>query len=1631
MSILTPKMYFSLQNVLPSNVNNFFRSIIFATLATLAIIAFCESIDAATFVVNTTSDSQDVTPGNGVCADGSGMCSLRAAITEANALAGADIITLPAGTYTESLVAVNENANVGGDFDITSPITINGEGSATTIVQANATPNVANERVFHILSLGTAVTISGLTIQNGVFRFAGSTSTSPLGGGGARVEGANANLTINDCLITNNLSERRGGGIATNKANLTINNCMFTNNRAGSSVASSDSYGGAVAIDSEDGLRVIGQTATITNTVISNNKAESSVTNTFGGGVAVRANSASVLIDACSINSNLSNSTNASFIGYAGGLDNQDAIVTIVNSIVSGNTSRRHPGVRNQSRPGSSSVASLNIVNSTISNNISTALDAQGGGIANISSSSYAFVTLNSSTVSGNSLSGALSGSTSVGGGIFNMSNSSGEARLTISNSTISGNNAHDTGGVYSDGPHAICVINFSTVAGNSALTNNGGGGVFQGGTVGGFTTISNSIVADNIATVSADVNSLVSSNDYNHIENPDTGFFPAMHDVTGSDPALGTLGNNGGPTQTHMPSAGSAVLDTIPNGTGNCGSSITTDQRRFIRPFGAGCDKGSVEFGGVEATPTLTSTATSTNTPTNTPTASPTPMNPFPTVATLLPTFVGFSTQMNGSANPNGSATTGWFRYSQTNPGVCNDSFGTRSPSSGGLDLGAGTSPQDYWLRFSEGFGGVTYYYCAIAQNASGVGFGTIISAQTPTSPIAVTSPATTITSNSATLNGSVNPRNNSAFGHFRISTVNPGTCNDSFGTRVPSSSASDASLGGGANAVSYSFNVTGLLAGTTQYYCAIGNNSIGNSFGTVLSFVTASPTPTSTNTPTDTPTSTPTITNTPTPTPTPSGNYPDTTMSLSTNTTVMPDAPPTNASSINVSVSTNFKGTLEGDPTNGAVRVTNAHPAGVYTVTLNMSGSSGTTIRTFMLTVTTPAVCNPLSFTQASHFGNTFVNGGYWSAVGDFNSDGKQDLAVSNFYGATVSILIGDGAGNFPTGSNFSVGSSSFSLAVTDFNGDGKEDVVTANRNTNNVSILLGDGAGNFSPATNFAAGTNPFYVAAGDFNNDGSPDIVAANNGSNNVSILIGDGNGAFSAPTNLSTNTQPRSVTVGDFNSDGKQDIAVAHNTFPNSVSILMGNGLGGFSPATNIDGGFTPRSITVGDFNDDGKQDLVVTNPSSHGLSILLGDGTGNFSGSSFFQSGPSARPISVGVIDFNGDTKQDLVVSDTNGILFMLGDGTGQFSWVNEIGDGSALTTISAVVGDFNGDGKQEVAAANLDSFDISVWMRGCGVSGAITYGNAIGEPTPRFIPSVILNATGSPPSNTQSAVNTGTYSLSIVGTGPYTVTPSKTGGVNGITSFDAAKIAQHVAGISSLIGNQLIVADTSGNNNVSSFDAGLIARYVAGAGPPYGNTGTWKFDPVTRMYPSMTASITGQDYVGLLMGEVSGNWNNTLPRPVDSIAAVPLYLRNRSAKAWVSAGLERGIAVELPNLVSAVEKEIVMPVNVQGVADKDVMSYEFDLRYDPSVIQPLDDGVEVKDTASRGLSVVTNATELGILRVVVYGAYPIDQDGVLLNLRFTAVGNSGSVSPLSFERIMFNEGEPRVNVAGGQIQVF
>ncbi len=335
--------------------------------------------------------------------------------------------------------------------------------------------------------------------------------------------------------------------------------------------------------------------------------------------------------------------------------------------------------------------------------------------------------------------------------------------------------------------------------------------------------------------------------------------------------------------------------------------------------------------------------------------------------------------------------------------------------------------------------------------------------------------------------------------------------------------------------------------------------------------------------------------------------------------------------------------------------------------------------------------------------------------AVTGDFNKDGKPDLAVSNLSSSNsfgqVSILLGTGTGGFGTATNFSVGGlrGSGPVALGDFNSDSNLDIAVSWQSEGavpsyKVAILLGDGTGLFGAATNFDT-KGGSSLAVGDFNGDSKPDIATANV-SNGISILLGTNTGSFGTTTNFDVGTYPWSIVSGDFNGDGKLDLATAN--YDANISILLGTGTGSFEAATNFSAGRRPFYIAVGDFNADGKLDLVTANVgSSSNVSIVLGTGTGSFGAPTNFNAGGSANSVVVG--DFNADGKLDLAIPNDNTnntenkVSILLGDGTGRFGTARSFGVGIGPNSIA--VGDFNADGKTDLATANNGSGDVSVLL--------------------------------------------------------------------------------------------------------------------------------------------------------------------------------------------------------------------------------------------------------------------------------------------------------------------------------------
>ncbi len=196
-------------------------------------------------------------------------------------------------------------------------------------------------------------------------------------------------------------------------------------------------------------------------------------------------------------------------------------------------------------------------------------------------------------------------------------------------------------------------------------------------------------------------------------------------------------------------------------------------------------------------------------------------------------------------------------------------------------------------------------------------------------------------------------------------------------------------------------------------------------------------------------------------------------------------------------------------------------------------------------------PAAGSPIQ----TPLGSCFV------AVGDFNGDGKLDLAIANSNGNTVTILLGNGDGTFTQALNspITVGNAPGAIVAGDFNGDGKTDIAVANYADNTVTILLGNGDGTFTAAAGspISVGTSPDAIAVGDFLGNGELDLAVANSGSNNVTLMLGNGNGTFTQAANspFAVGNTPVSIAVADFNGDGRLDLVVT-DSGDNTVYILL-------------------------------------------------------------------------------------------------------------------------------------------------------------------------------------------------------------------------------------------------------------------------------------------------------------------------------------------------------------------------------------------------------------------------------------------------------------------------------------------
>ena len=323
----------------------------------------------------------------------------------------------------------------------------------------------------------------------------------------------------------------------------------------------------------------------------------------------------------------------------------------------------------------------------------------------------------------------------------------------------------------------------------------------------------------------------------------------------------------------------------------------------------------------------------------------------------------------------------------------------------------------------------------------------------------------------------------------------------------------------------------------------------------------------------------------------------------------------------------------------------------------------------------------------------------------VGDFNGDGKPDLAVANTVSSDVSILINNGDGTFKAAVNSPAGTAPQAMAAGDLNGDGKLDLVVINEGDPStgvngvVFLLLGNKDGTFQAPVQLQADRFPLSIAVADLNGDNKLDVILGDGANDGVTILLGKGDGTFQPPNAviLGSSGAVGALGVGDFNADKNVDIVAAVSVGP--VFILLGKGDGTFQPAVQIATSATSPHLLAADFNGDGRLDVVLrseTRPTFpcrpfpffcftfDRVTFYSGNGDGTFNAGTSVFSLFRASPGNLVAGDFNADGKQDLLVARFGSGLLYLGHGDGTFVPVPPALWSGLGPFVAAA--DFNGD---------------------------------------------------------------------------------------------------------------------------------------------------------------------------------------------------------------------------------------------------------------------------------------------------------------------------------------------------------
>ncbi len=486
--------------------------------------------------------------------------------------------------------------------------------------------------------------------------------------------------------------------------------------------------------------------------------------------------------------------------------------------------------------------------------------------------------------------------------------------------------------------------------------------------------------------------------------------------------------------------------------------------------------------------------------------------------------------------------------------------------------------------------------------------------------------------------------------------------------------------------------------------------------------------------------------------------------------------------------------------------------------------------------------------------------------AVVGDFDGDGIPDLAVDEVdfdYPGTgvVSVLLGKGKGVFQSPVSTKSNGAMDIMEAGDFNGDGRLDIALSTGN--GAAVMLGNSDGTFGSPLQVVntLGTPARGLVTGDFNNDGNQDLVVLANGfvqANPIYVLLGNGDASFQPARQFWGSTSlPMAIAAADFNHDGKLDLVV--NLNPNGIAVMLGNGDGTFQSAVTYPTDQLPSGLTVADLNGDGIPDVIATGDK---VDVFLGKGDGTFPKRVDYNGGNF--PVQVITGDFNADGKLDIAAAAEGtaaiGALEILpGNGDGTFQPPVEIADGTTVAGPMAV-GDLNQDGTTDVFVSGNPG---SVFFSGpvATLSAVSINFGAVGIGTTSPAESLILTNSGNAPLELAGITATAGYAVaetfgdsiavSSSCTGKVTFSPAGLGSSTGVLTItdNAPRGRQSVTLFGSGQADFSLVV-SPGSSNSLTVSAGSSATYDLIATPVAGFAQSVSFS-CTGAPPAATCALS------------------------------------------------------------------------------------------------------------------------------------------------------------------------------------